>query len=132
VDADGEYRCLLAGVPEPESDLFATALDEALAPIGSPRYVVPRWPVSDPSRGFVDVARAAYGRVRPDGEVWHPVPTALGVNAARATAYGAAWSHWVGGGPAVYTGSPEGAGVLAAQRGSDPFDVTTVMRRHWT
>ena len=43
-----------------------------------------------------------------------------------------AWHRWVGGGPAVYTGSPEGAGVLAAQRGSDPFDVATVMRRHWT
>ena len=127
----GEYRCLLAGVSEAESAVFATALDEALAPIGSPRYVVPRWVVTGPVT-WPRTLRAAYGRIHADGEVWHPVPTVLGSNAQRAAAYGAAWGRWVGGGPALYTGSPDGAGVLAAQRGSDPFDVATVMRRHWT
>ena len=77
--------------------------------------------------------RAALGGpVTPDGEVWHPVPTVLGVRAERATAYAAAFDRWVGGGPPVWTGSAEGAGVLAAQRGTDPFDVATVMRRHWS
>ena len=131
VGADGEYRCLLAGVSEAESAVFATALDEALAPIGSPRYVVPRWVVTGPVT-WPRTLRAAYGRIHADGEVWHPVPAVLGSNAQRAAAYGAAWGRWVGGGPALYTGSPDGAGVLAAQRGSDPFDVATVMRRHWT
>jgi hypothetical protein len=32
----------------------------------------------------------------------------------------------------LHDSSPEGAGVLAAQRGSDPFDVTAVIRRHWS
>ncbi|MBO0842732.1 MAG: hypothetical protein J2O46_06075, partial [Nocardioides sp.] len=75
-------------------------------------------------------------RVRAHGETWHPVPTALGRRAADAKAYANAFDHWVGGTgtPAglVYTGSPEGAGLLAAQRGSDPFDVTAIIRRHWS
>jgi hypothetical protein len=133
VDASGEYRCRLAGVPEPESEVFARALDEALGPVLSPRYVVPRHLLLDRPRPTSELVAAARGRpLEPDGTVWHPVPTVLGVRAERAAAYARAFDHWVGGGEALYTGSPEGAGVLAAQRGSDPFDVATVMRRHWT
>ena len=71
------------------------------------------------------------GRIRPDGEVWHAVPSVLGANAERAAAYGKAWDHWIGGGEPVYTGSPEGQGILAAQQGTDPFAASTVMRRQW-
>lgn len=131
IEPDGEYRCLLHGVTEEHSDLFAAALDEALGPVDRPRYVVPRWVVG-PGAGWLRALGASYARVTAEGEVWHPVPSVLGVNAARARAYALAWDHWVGGGNAVYTGSPEGAGVLAAQQGADPFDVTTVMRRHWS
>ena len=53
------------------------------------------------------------------------------MNADRATAYAKAWDHWVGGGDPVYTGSPEGQGILAAQQGTDPFAASTVMRRQW-
>jgi hypothetical protein len=74
---------------------------------------------------------AGFGRLRPDGVVWHAVPTVLGVNAERAAAYAKAWDHWVGGGQPVYTGSPEGQGILAAQQGTDPFAASTVMRRQW-
>lgn len=133
VDAAGEYRCRLAGVPEAESELFARALDEALGPVLAPRYVVPRHVLLDRHRSTAELVRAATGgALEPDGTVWHPVPAVLGVRAERAAAYARAFDHWVGGGEALYTGSPEGAGVLAAQRGSDPFDVATVMRRHWT
>jgi hypothetical protein len=131
IEPDGEYRCLLHGVTEQDSELFAVALDEALGPIDRPRYVVPRWVVG-PGAGWLRSLAASYARVTAEGEVWHPVPSVLGVNATRARAYALAWDRWVGGGAAVYTGSPEGAGVLAAQRGADPFDVTTVMRRHWS
>jgi len=55
----------------------------------------------------------------------------LGVNADRAGAFGTAWSRWVTLSDVLYTGSPEGTGVLAAQRGADPFDVTTVLRLGW-
>ena len=38
----------------------------------------------------------------------------------------------VGGGPALYTGSPEGTGVLVAARGLDPLSTTAVLRSTWT
>jgi hypothetical protein len=69
---------------------------------------------------------------RPDRVVWHPVPTALGVRAELAQAFAAAWMTWVGGGRAIYTGSPEGAGVLAGCRGTDPWAVSSVLRRSWS
>lgn len=131
-DPDGVYRCWLDGAGEQESRLFAEALDEALGPVGDQRYVVPRWVVVGADVSATRALRAAAGRLRPDGEVWHPVPAMLGANARRAQGYARAWQHWVGGGEALYTGSPEGAGVLAAQAGADPFAVTSVMRRHWT
>jgi len=132
LDDEGDYRCLLRDVPEAESAVFAEALDEVVSPIGSPRYVVPRWVVTDLDGSWRRALAAASGEVVADGEVWHAVPTVLGTNRSRAGAFAAAWDHWVGGGAAVATGSPEGAGVLAAQRGADPLDVTTVVRRHWS
>ncbi len=133
LDDNGDHRCVLGGVDETQSQVFATALDEAVSAIATPRYVLPRWvplPGPVPWREAVDVAR---GRPRPaGGEIWHAVPTVLGVNAERAAAYADAWDHWIGGGKALFTGSPEGAGVLAAQLGADPFDVSTTMRRTWS
>ncbi|MFC4785253.1 DEAD/DEAH box helicase [Nocardioides sp. MAHUQ-72] len=131
VEPGGEYRCVLEGVGEPEAETFAVAVDEVMSPLGTPRYVVPRWVVPPgpwPSRTAL---AAASGRAEATAETWHAVPTVLGVNAGRARAFARAWQHWVGGGEAVFTGSPEGAGVLAAQAGTDPFAVTTLMRRHW-
>ena len=39
--ADGGYRARLQEVPAAESALFAEALDEVLAPLSQPRYVIP-------------------------------------------------------------------------------------------
>ncbi|WP_246354823.1 hypothetical protein [Nocardioides ungokensis] len=131
VEPGGEYRCVLGGVGEQEAAAFAVAVDEVMGPLGTPRYVVPRWVVSPgpwPTRAAL---AAASGRALATAETWHAVPTVLGANARRAGMFATAWRHWVGGGEAVFTGSPEGAGVLAAQSGSDPFAVTTLMRRHW-
>lgn len=134
LDHEGEYRCVLRGSAE-EAQTFAAALDEAVGPIALPRYVLPRHVVlpATAARAVEEVVRrAAEGRLEPDGVVWHAVPTVLGARVQRAEAYARAWDHWVGGGAPVFTGSPEGQGVLAAQQGSDPFGVATVMRRQWT
>lgn len=132
LDDDGVYRCVLRGVPEAEAAAFATALDEAVSPVLLPRYLLPRWVRTHREVTWWRALLAGAGRLRPDGVVWHAVPTVLGVNAERAAAYARAWDHWVGGGEPLYTGSPEGQGVLAAQQGSDPFAASTVMRRQWT
>ena len=126
----------------PSSWLFTESLEQLLEPLAAPRYVVARYvlapdgrararPLGDRSAVRAAVRRAMQ-RARPSGVEWHPVPTALGVNAARAGAFAAAWDRWVGPTELLYTGSPEGAGVLAAQQGSDPFDATTVIRRQWS
>ena len=139
VDHEGEYRCLLRDVDATEAGLFVEALEEAVSPIGLPRYLVPRWVRTKRIRKGAlgrwterwSAVLAGFGRIRSDGVVWHAVPTVLGVNAERAAAYAKAWDHWVGGGEPVYTGSPEGQGILAANQGTDPFDASTVMRRQW-
>ncbi|QWZ09216.1 DEAD/DEAH box helicase family protein [Nocardioides panacis] len=130
VDTVGERRCALEGVPPEESAAFASALDEVVSPMASPRYVLPRWVLAGPVDNG-DGLRVALGRLRADGELWHSVPTVLGTTGKRAQAFAAAWDRWVGGGPAIYTGSPQGEGVLVTTRGSDPFAATTVLRTSW-
>lgn len=136
VDADGEYRIGLTGADVEVSERFATGLDEALSPLASPRYVVPRYLLAQPaddSPGAVREAGNALLRrqLRADAVVWHAVPTVLGVNAGAANAYAEAWRRWVSAGMPLYTGSPEGTGVLAEHRGTDPPDVTTARRLSW-
>src|SRR5207245_773332 len=64
-------------------------------------------------------------------EVWHAVPTILATNAKRANAFADAWHRHVSRGRLLYTGSPEGFGILQAVRDDDPFAVTTALRTVW-
>ena len=132
VTPDGTRSFSLTDVEEDVSARFATALEEAVAPMSGPRYVVPRH-VTAPPHGFDGLRRGlrAVRRHRPEDEVWHTVPSVLAANRTRADAYADAWDHWVGGGRPVLVSSPEGAGVLATHRGEDPFSVTCVIRRVW-
>ncbi len=136
VTRTGEHRLRLGDVPEHESEVFATALEELVAPIASPRYLISRHVAG---RGSTPTwvaptekaVRRAEQQVRPTGEAWHAVPSVLGTNAGRVEALVAGWRRWVGGGRAVRAATPDGAGVLAAQVGTDPFEVSAVMRRQW-
>ena len=129
---DQAWRVELDGVDERTSSTFALALDQALGPLTSPRYVIARQVVATAPLDLAASVRIALGRPHAaGGSVWHPVPDVLGTTAERATSYARAFDHWVGGGSALFTGSPEGAGVLASQAGADPFAVTTTMRRTW-
>jgi superfamily II DNA or RNA helicase len=136
---DGQYRARLADVPATESATFATALDEVLSPLAHPRYIVPRLFVAPPAdkraarrlaRGTVPRDTGAAGGL-PATVVYHAVPDVLGGNAKLARAFATAWHARVSPGEMLYTGSPEGAGILVAQRGDDPFDVTTQIRTLW-
>jgi hypothetical protein len=131
---DGEYRARLAAVSAAESATFAAALDEVLSPLAHPRYIVPRLFVAPPADKRA-ARRLARGTTAADGApatvVYHAVPTVLGGNAKLARAFAAAWNARVSPGEMLYTGSPEGTGIMVAQRGDDPFDVTTQIRTLW-
>jgi hypothetical protein len=102
--------------------------------MASPRYVVPRYVLDAPESAAARTSSGAallLGRLRPDAVVWHAVPTVLGTNAKRARGFAAAWARWVSSGEPLYTGSPEGEGVLASHRGIDPMDTTTALRLSW-
>jgi superfamily II DNA or RNA helicase len=126
---DGEYRARLADVSAAESAMFAAALDEVLIPLANPRYIVPRLFVAPPADEHA--ARRLAGGTVPATVVYHAVPTVLGGNARLAKVFAAAWYTRVSPGEMLYTGSPEGAGILVVQRGDDPFAVTTQIRTLW-
>jgi superfamily II DNA or RNA helicase len=131
---DGSYRARLEEVPAAQSALFAEALDEVLSPLSQPRYVIPRLILAPPA-GRAAATRLALRRLVtghvPATVVYHAVPSALSGNKKLATAFERAWNTRVGPGAAIYAGSLEGAGILAAQRGDDPFALTTQIRTLW-
>ncbi|EST37864.1 hypothetical protein N566_10635, partial [Streptomycetaceae bacterium MP113-05] len=77
-------------------------------------------------------SRVARGRLRPHAVVYHAVPAVLGENRRRVDLYAWAWRRHVSAAAPVYTRSPEGAGVLAAQSGASPLDAATALRTVWT
>ncbi len=130
----GGYRARLRDVPAAESATFAAALEEVLSPLAQPRYIVPRLFLPRPAgrRAAIALAvRRLTGRGVPATVVYHAVPAALGANRKLAGTFARAWHARVGPGELLYAGSPEGTGILAAQRGDDPFAVTTQIRTLW-
>jgi len=131
---DGSYRARLGDVPAREAEVFSDALEDVLSPLAQPRYVVPRLVVEPPDGLAGGIALAARRLITggvPAAVVYHAVPAVLGARKNLAVAFEAAWNARVSPGAMLYTASPEGAGVLAAQRGDDPFAVTTQIRTLW-
>jgi hypothetical protein len=134
IDARGDLRCHLDADPA-SAEVFAHAFDEAVSPIADPRYLLPCWRLPASAAGPARL-------VGPDA-VGHrfgsPDRTELGARAQRAGHEEGqsgglrctSWDTWIGGGDPVYTRNPEGAGTLAAVRGSDPWGLTSVLRLRW-
>lgn len=130
----GGYRARLRDVSAAESATFAAALDEVLSPLAQPRYIVPRLFLPRPQSRRAAIAlawRRLTRRALPATVIYHAVPAALGTNRKLALTFARAWNARVSPGELLYTGSPAGTGILAAQRGDDPFAVTTQIRTLW-
>jgi hypothetical protein len=115
---EGDRR--LNGVDASVAALFTAALEEVLAPVVAPSYLIPRWVLTRPVDNSQGV-QVALGRLRPDAVVWHSVPAAASTSDERAQAFAGAWDRWVGGGPAVATDSAQGRAAVARSRGVDPL-----------
>lgn len=133
---DGYQRCLLAGVSEADAGRFAEAMEDVLAPLWEPRWVIGRQVLDDPPTlsGAVRVfVTGVAGRVAPGRVVYHAVPDLLAGNKERVASFERAWDRWVSPGQrAVRATDPAGAGILAAHRGEDPFRIETQLRTLWT
>ena len=130
----GGWLALELEAPTVESRLFATCLDELLAPLGEPRWLVSRLvlptPAAESDRRRLARARAL-GRPVDAAVAWHAVPVWLGRNKARVAAFETAWRAHVGAGRLVLARDPEGAALLELLRGEDPFSVTSRLRTTW-
>ena len=120
--------------PTAQSQLFATCLDELLAPLAEPRWLVSRLvlpaPAAAADRRRLALARAL-GRPGDVAVCWHAVPTWLARNKVRLAAFDDAWHARVGAGRLLPVKEPEGGSLLELLRGEDPFGVTSRLRTTW-
>jgi hypothetical protein len=95
-EQQGEWQIYLAGATYYEQCVFSDALNEILGPIENPRYLITR------RRGL-----------RKD---YHSVPTVLGINKDRASAFHRRWNRRVAKGNLIYTRNPQGRAFLLKAR----------------
>ncbi|MCB0918650.1 MAG: DEAD/DEAH box helicase family protein [Actinobacteria bacterium] len=115
-DEDNVWRVSYLNPDGPRADESAAvsaAVTQILTPVDWPRYLVSR------------------RLPRQRAEVWHAVPDDLGRNRDSADRFLRCWQEHVSPGRVVYTGNPEGAGLLTAARGLNPGDVTAAIRSEW-
>ena len=128
-----ELVCVLDGTGE-DSRLFAGSLDELLAPLAEPRWLVSRFVVPVPD-GAAErralVLAGTFGRPVAAPVAWHAVPAALTRSRAEVDAFEAAWQRHLGAGRMVLARDPEGASLLELLQGKDPFSVVTRLRTVW-
>ncbi|HWH30846.1 MAG TPA: DEAD/DEAH box helicase family protein [Mycobacteriales bacterium] len=129
----GWLTCTLDAPPE-EAGLFASSLEELLAPLGESRWFVSRLVLPAPAstRDRRRLARAAaLGRPVDAAVAWHSVPTELGRNKARVAVFEVAWWKHAGPGRLVRSTTAEGQALLDLLRGADPFALTSRVRTVW-
>ncbi|WP_436497165.1 DEAD/DEAH box helicase family protein [Actinokineospora sp. HUAS TT18] len=136
VDAAGAWNFQLTGVPTPQSQRFANALDEVLSTPADPRYLIERFLPDDPGPSAFRRLRTGWRHRRHTAGnrvVVHAVPTALGERRADADKFAKAWRRWVSDcADPAYTRTAEGSLLLAANRGIAPLDLITALRLQWT
>jgi hypothetical protein len=132
---DGYYRCYLSHATREESVLFAESMDELLAPLASPRYIIGRYVASDvpagPFGAFGLALRFTLQHRVSNRVVYHAVPAYLAANKTRVQAFERAWQKYVSPTSALYYQDPKAAGILAVETGANPFEATSQLRTLW-
>jgi superfamily II DNA or RNA helicase len=133
-DADGWLRCELGAVPTEQAQRFSSALDELLAPLTEPRYLIGRKVLVPPTSRLARVvfaARAVLGLPVPGAVAWHPVPRWFAQNQKRLGALESAWQLHIGPPRLTRADSPDGQAILELFRGDNPLSVVTQLRTTW-
>jgi hypothetical protein len=112
------------GTPQ-DNQLFTEALQETLAPLGQPRYVIPRQIVRVQDT-FLSRTLGAWlpkiaqplieplKRRQSERVMWHAVPTALAKNQRLVAMFQKHWNQNVSPGEAKFTQRGAGEGIVAA------------------
>ena len=133
-DADGWIRFELGGVPTEQALQFSAVLDELLAPLTEPRYLIGRKILAPPTTRVARAlfaARAVIGLPLPGAVAWHPVPRWFAQNQKRLGALLAAWEQNIGPPRLTRADSPDGQAILELFRGDNPLSIMTQMRTTW-
>ncbi|KAA1250782.1 DNA or RNA helicase of superfamily II [Mycobacterium simiae] len=133
-DPDGWIRCELGGVPTEQSGRFTVALDELLAPLTEPRYLIGRMILTPPPGRFTRglyAARAVVGLPLPGAVAWHSVPHWFARRRDRLRCLLDSWQEHIGPPRHLRADSPEGQAILDLFRGDNPLSVTTQLRTTW-
>lgn len=131
---DGTYDVVLDSRDKAAVKAFAEAFQELFEPVIDQRYLVTRDETSI-SPGFYSplwwIVRGVFRTFRRGGPVYHPVPTAFSRRKELATAFGAAWRRWVGGGELIYTRAGPGVEILLRERVSRRALARTARVEEW-
>lgn len=133
-DPEGWIRCQLDGVPTEQSLRFTAALDELLAPLAEPRYLIGRKILTPPARPVARrlfAVRAVVGLSLPGTVAWHAVPRWFARNKDRRQHLAQAWRKHIGPPRQLPADSPQGQAILDLFRGDNPLSVTTQLRTTW-
>ncbi|ORB99969.1 DEAD/DEAH box helicase family protein [Mycobacterium kansasii] len=133
-DPDGWIRCELGGVPIEQSQRFTAALDELLAPLTEPRYLIGRKILTPPTGGVARglfAARAVVGLPLPGAIAWHSVPQWFARRKDRLGCLLQSWRQHIGPPRHLRADSPEGQAILELFRGDNPLALTTQLRTTW-
>ena len=129
--ASGYLRCRLIDASPAESARFTAALEEVLAPVATPRYLVSRL-VGDPGTGAAALVLRRLLRRPAFALAWHAVPEDLGRRKDRAEAFARAWRRWVGPGELVFTQRSEAGRAVLAEAAAQGSVYEALRRDVWT
>jgi hypothetical protein len=128
--ASGYLRCFLQAATAEESERFVRALDAAVSPVESPRYLVSRLVPRPWRRRLSLLSLALLGR-QPFEQRWTPVPDDLGRTKQRAETFARAWQRWLGPGELRFGQRSDEGRVAVAAASAQIADYETTLRRVW-